>query len=549
MKKLFLLAAILVIASLTRILFLAEFPNGFTGDEAQQGYFAYSILKTGQDEWGEVLPLFPRGFGDFKPPLYTYLTVPFVAILGLTVEAVRLPAAILGILTVLMVFFLARELFNEVVAFWSSLLLALSPWHIQISRTAFEGNAGILFFSLGLLFFLKWLKSGQYLLWIALCWGATLYTYDAFRFFMAIFILAVIFFYRQKLFKKINIFPGILILIFILPIIFNLQNSAARAVDVGITGSKVIEGYFKNKDETPLPQNLDRIFNNKIYFLGNQFLNNYLSYFSPTFFFTDQRSDASYLNFPHFPLLYPIELIFWLFAGYVIFTQKLQHKKLLVLWFLLSPLAASLATGSMNANRAPTFLPLTAVISGLGVASLINLIKERINRRWIRFNEMQINVAVAFILIVSFISFGYFYIVKLPQKPPHNLRYGYSEVFQKINEVQNQYEEIVISKVFTEPQIFVMFYGKIDPKIVQSASKDWLRYKSSGKFYVDQLESWNLGKYYFEDINWNKKDSKRANALIVSKPQDFPSDVDSILDVKDIKGKLIYRLISTKQER
>lgn len=548
MKTKILLGIIILIAVLVRLPALNQFPNGFTGDEAQQGYTAYSILNSGRDEWGEVLPIFPRGFGDFKSPVYSYLTIPSVAIFGLTIEAVRLPAAILGILAVLVVYLLGKELFGKKVAFWSAFLLAISPWHIQISRTAFEANAGILFFSLGFLFFVKWLKNGKFLIWAALFWGLTFYTYDAYKFFMVIFILSLLFFYRQKIFKNLNIFPGVILLIFIIPIIINFSNSFVRASDVGITSPKIIEGYFKNKIETPLPQNLDRFFDNKVYFLGNQFLNNYLSYFSPVFFFTDSRPDSSYLNFPYFPLLYPIELIFWLFAGLTFFSQKLQHKRLLILWLLVAPLAASLATGSMNANRAPTFLPLTAIISGLGIMFIVDLIKEKISFKKVKINEMHLNLIIILILFCSFMSFGYFYLIKLPQKPPYNLRYGYDQVFQEINKIQNQYDQIVISKVFTEPQIFVAFYGKIDPKIFQKNANDWLRYEKAGRLYVDQLESWNLGKFYFEDVNWDKKDSKRLNALVISKPQDFPNEVTSILDVKDTRGDIIYQLVPTNKQ-
>src|SRR3989344_6073268 len=150
------LAIIIILSAVLRLVALDKFPNGFTGDEAQQGYSAYSIFKTGKDEWGELLPLFPRGFGDYKPPLYTYLTVPSVGLLGLNVLAVRLPAALAGILAVLIVYFLTKELLkNQKIALWASFLLAINPWHIQISRTAWEGGLGILTFSLGLLFFLK----------------------------------------------------------------------------------------------------------------------------------------------------------------------------------------------------------------------------------------------------------------------------------------------------------------------------------------------------------------------------------------------------------
>jgi len=47
----FALFLIIALAFLIRIPGLASFPTGFTADEVAQGYTAYSILKTGSDEW------------------------------------------------------------------------------------------------------------------------------------------------------------------------------------------------------------------------------------------------------------------------------------------------------------------------------------------------------------------------------------------------------------------------------------------------------------------------------------------------------------------
>jgi len=41
-------------------------------DEASLGYNAYSILQTGRDEYGKLLPLIFKSFGDYKPGLYAY---------------------------------------------------------------------------------------------------------------------------------------------------------------------------------------------------------------------------------------------------------------------------------------------------------------------------------------------------------------------------------------------------------------------------------------------------------------------------------------------
>jgi len=90
----YLLVLILFIAALLRLGNLGGNPPGLTPDEAALGYNAYSILKTGRDEYGQILPVVFKSFGDYKPELYVYLTVPSVAIFGLTEFAVRFPSAL-----------------------------------------------------------------------------------------------------------------------------------------------------------------------------------------------------------------------------------------------------------------------------------------------------------------------------------------------------------------------------------------------------------------------------------------------------------------------
>src|SRR3990167_1382093 len=108
-----LLAGILALAFVLRVVGLSSFPPGFTPDEASFGYDAYSILKTGKDQWGKPFPLVLESFGDFKSPLYAYLTVPSVAAFGLNKFAVRFPNAILGTLAVLAAYLLAGKLFRS----------------------------------------------------------------------------------------------------------------------------------------------------------------------------------------------------------------------------------------------------------------------------------------------------------------------------------------------------------------------------------------------------------------------------------------------------
>lgn len=538
MRKRYILLLIIIIACLTRLFFLGDYPKGFSGDEAQQGYSAYSILKTGKDEWGQFLPLNPRGFGDFKPPLYTYVAIPFIAIFGLNESAVRLPAATVGVLTVLVLYFLTLQMLkDEKIALWSTFILSISPWHIQLSRTAFEGGLGILLFSLGLLFFLKGLEKSKYFIFTGILWALTFYTYHSFKLFTVLFIISLsLIFYKKLNWQKI--LPAILIFIFfLLPLILNLKTSFIRSADVGIFSKQQLQGYFENKGVSPLPLLIDKLFDNKFYFIIAKFSDNYLSYYSPPFFFTGARPDNSYLNFPMFPLLYISELFFWLITTYLLVKKKIENH-ILILWLMIAAIPASLTVGSMNANRAITFLPIVSIISGIGAKNLVDTLNNK-------FNLQKINITkiLVLLLLLSFMHLIYFYLIQLPKKNPESLRQEYKLIFEKILQIQNGYDQIIISKAFTQPQIFIAFYSKMEPSFFQDSSRDWLRYEKSNKFYIDQLESWNLGKFYFEDIKWDNKESKRENALVVAKAEDFPADVISILDVFDKKGDIAYRLV------
>src|SRR3990167_2913092 len=108
-KKLF--WVILILAFILRFYRLGEIPLSLDWDETSNAYNAYSILKTGRDEYGLFLPITNRSFEDYKPPLYMYLNIPTVAVFGLTAFAARLPSAIFGFLTVPIIYFLAKKLF------------------------------------------------------------------------------------------------------------------------------------------------------------------------------------------------------------------------------------------------------------------------------------------------------------------------------------------------------------------------------------------------------------------------------------------------------
>ena len=108
------LIAIICIALVLRFWQLGNIPASLNWDEVAWGYNAYSLGIDGRDEFGVFLPYkYIESFGDFKPPVYAYLAVIPVKLFGLNEFATRFPAALLGTLTVILTYFLVKEIFPK----------------------------------------------------------------------------------------------------------------------------------------------------------------------------------------------------------------------------------------------------------------------------------------------------------------------------------------------------------------------------------------------------------------------------------------------------
>src|SRR3989338_1336933 len=138
---------ILLLGILLRFSGLSQMPPSLNWDEVSHGYNAYSILKTGKDEWGQVLPVTNfRAYGDYPLPLNLYLTIPVIFLFGLSESTVRLPHALVGSLTILAVYFLAVGVTkSRRVGLMASFLAAIDPWLLFPARAVFQSNLAVFF--------------------------------------------------------------------------------------------------------------------------------------------------------------------------------------------------------------------------------------------------------------------------------------------------------------------------------------------------------------------------------------------------------------------
>ena len=112
-----------------RVYAIDRLPPGLFGDEAVEGLDALDVLAGNFAIW------FHAHLG--REPLYVYLVALSYWAFGITPLATRLPAIIAGLLTVPATFFFVREWArNTRVALLTTALLAVSFWHIQMTRDA-----------------------------------------------------------------------------------------------------------------------------------------------------------------------------------------------------------------------------------------------------------------------------------------------------------------------------------------------------------------------------------------------------------------------------
>jgi 4-amino-4-deoxy-L-arabinose transferase-like glycosyltransferase len=135
------LLIIVFLAAALRLVALDQTPPAIHADEAPNAWNGYTLLKTGKDQYGASWPIFYiRAFGDYRTASYAYASVPFQFFGGMNVWTTRLPAATAGILSVLLIYFVASRLFGAATGITAAAMLALNPWHLQISRWGHEAS-------------------------------------------------------------------------------------------------------------------------------------------------------------------------------------------------------------------------------------------------------------------------------------------------------------------------------------------------------------------------------------------------------------------------
>ena len=201
----FLFLLFLGIGILARTWQFGEVPGDINVDEAYAGYEAYSLLHYGMDSHGYNFPVYLMTWGSGMSALNSYLMIPFMAIFGAQTWVIRIPQLLVGVFTLLAVYFIVKKTINVTAALCALFLLAVSPWHIMLCRWGLDANLAPGFVMFGFCFFLYGLEKRKYFLFSALMYGLSLYCYATIWPFIPLMLVLQIVYaliYRKLCFSK-----------------------------------------------------------------------------------------------------------------------------------------------------------------------------------------------------------------------------------------------------------------------------------------------------------------------------------------------------------
>ena len=541
-RKTAVLLTILLVAAALRLYQLGQNPPSLDWDEASIGYNAYSILKTGKDEYGNSFPIAIRSFNDYKPPLYTYAAVSSIAVFGLTEFAVRFPSALAGILTVLVTYFLVKELFtinktikqfnNIAIAALAALLLAISPWHLQFSRVAFEANLALFFFTLAMYLFLKWLRSAKavFLFGSSIAFASTMYTYHSARAVVPAFILLMALIFRKLLvqrWKEIGL--GFIVGLFLMvPIALTFIRGSAQArfsvvsvfTNPGIYTQEQerLERQAEYRTEDSDRGSIFAPFHQRSLVFTTIIVEGYLKHFNFDFLFL--RGDGiGRHSAVGMGLLYLWEFPFLLYGLYTMIKDKWSGMKLIFPWLAVAPLASALTTQAPHAVRALLMLPVLQIITAYGIIHALRILKK--NR--------YVSVFIGLLVCINFVYYLNLYYIHTPIERSHDWQYGYKEMVEIVTSLGDDAETVIVTQRYDQPYIFFLFYDKTDPSYYQS---------------VAESGAAGFGKYRFRKVEY-AKDSQLPRTLIIGAPDEIPSDATVLDTVKFRNGKTAFVLVRT----
>ncbi len=446
-RSLIVLGVVLLIAGLVRVWDLSNNPPGFFCDEASVGYEAYSLITTGKDSFGRPFPLFFQSVGDYKGPFEIYLTVPFVAILGLTEFAVRMSSVFWSLAFITTLFFIGRYIKDNTLGLGMAFVVAISPWSIHLSRTGFVAQQAALFLlSVSIVAWLVYLRKPTIgrIVGVAMLIALSVYTYSSAR---VVVPLVTIWFFVNLLMERRFWHGAVLaggVFVVSIPLLHHMLfgPGLARWDQVGL------KEFVPTSEVQSIP---DKIWTT------------YRLHFSSTFLVTDGDIDMPGQFLSRHSVRGVGQLYLWqgvlVLAG-VVFAlwKKFPLRWFFVYFLLIYPLPSSISLDvPPQATRSILGLIPLSYFAGVGAWTVVTTVRSfSIPKKVLSLIVISAIVALPFIRFVVLLDEYKMYAADF-----WGWQYGPREVMVYFLQHKDEYDELYLTGYFNAPHIFLKFY---DPK-------------------------------------------------------------------------------------
>jgi 4-amino-4-deoxy-L-arabinose transferase-like glycosyltransferase len=475
------LFVLLAVGAWLRLYHLDQYPLGVHHDELSNMYDGWSIAETGADRFGARYPIVERNYGenDYRPAMYSWLDALTIKLSGFSINAGRLPAAILGIASLILIYSFAMTAGGGPFALLALVLAVLSPLHIQYSRIAHEGAMLPAFFVILILWLWQRAAIRKFPIlrsvFLGLVVGLSANAYQATK--LTAFLFAVVIGVHVLMRARIK---GAALLA------FAIGAFLGALPQLIVLASQTHQFFARAKI---LSVQADNPVSYAAAVLWNFWLN-----LEPRYLFIPRGySDLSVAR------LLPPEILFF-YAGlvglaFVSLRRGAETKWQVYLALVISMLPAALTTGNPNTLRSSGMAVLTPLISAAGILWIARSFARRPSLQRIYYGT------VVAVLVISAGTIIYRYSRSIL------FREAYYQNFlvhldTALGKKQRDYDAVIIENYGSQRYMYVASFTGMHPREFQRAKKVIL---SEG---MDRFRQ--LGKYYFA---WPSTMQRTADAL------------------------------------
>jgi len=424
-------------------------------------------------------------------------------------------------LTVIPLYLLCIRLFkNRTIALLAALFLAVSPWHVVLSRATSEGVIGLFFMLSGLVCLVYFGDSHSLkpALLAVILLGLSYFYYHSFRVLVPLVVAPFYFYPKLSSWQKKTIL-AIFFLFSGLTIAFSLTKAGSgRLNQVLFTNSSEVTNRIAlfTQGEGPNHAFTARIFHNKVVVYTREFLRLYADYFSPSFLFSQG-------GFPDRYVVPDVGLFPWIFVillgagGIVIFTNRSFANNLLIWLLCISPLPAAVTTDDTpNVHRALSLMIPLIIVSAIGGVTILKALYKR---------KSQLTLLVVGFFLLFTAETVYFWHQYAVHEQGYKSFYRndmFREMVEKVANVHSAYDTVYVSEYDGIP-LYYLFYTNTFNIPYSSFSYGGIIKKLGNIEFVDDWCPTRVKKY----------DANGKNVLYVNKG-DCPMDNEhKILETMD----------------